>query len=202
MKSRPWRRRTIPDCTYNGRSAERSSPDHRAEVSSMLRSATMRAFIGCFGLLAGCERLPMDPTTLEVGTAASSIDGEAWTSSEATWVSNGDGVQINTAEAGGWWITLVAQQTEDGVTVGDAVDADAQAKVLPARVTLHDGAAGGFATLYRTEGGSLTTAAGGGTLWLTHADDDEIQGCFEFDATDRDGERVAVRRGGFRATPL
>lgn len=170
----------------------------------MLFSATTRALLsaGFLASLAACDRLPLDPTTLDAGTASGSIDGQPWSSPEATWVSNGDGLQINTAQADGWWITLVAQKTEDGVAVRDALDAASGDPTLRERITLLDGEAGGFATLYRTEGGSLTTSDGGGTLWLTHADDDEIQGSFEFDATDREGERVAVRRGGFRATPL
>ena len=170
----------------------------------MLFSETTRAIIlsGSLVLLTACDRLPMDPTTLEAGTASASIDGQPWSSRKATWVSTGDSLQINTMQAGGWWITLVAQRTEEGVSIREAIEAASGDPDARERIPLLDGDAGGFATLYRTEGSSLTTADGGGTLWITQANDNEIQGCFEFDAIDREGEQVAVRRGGFRSAPL
>jgi hypothetical protein len=150
-------------------------------------------------LFAGaCTPLPLDPTTLAPGAASANIDGASWATTEATWTEAGSSIQINTGSADGWWITLVASTTEDGEAALDQLER----RKFPMVFTLADSGAGAFATLYPAEGGSYSTNAAGGTLWITGSPDSGLQGSFEFDAVDRDDQIVPVRRGGFWADPL
>ncbi|MFZ5477873.1 MAG: hypothetical protein ACOZNI_13950 [Myxococcota bacterium] len=123
----------------------------------------------------------------EAGTAAALVDGEDWTGPGATWLWQGESLQINTVGAGDWWLSLVAQTTRDGDTLAAAVDAGA----FPVDVSLTDG---GWATFYPPSGASYSSREGSGELVVAEVDGDTLRACFSFEAVS-DGETVTVEAG-------
>ncbi len=133
--------------------------------------------------------------SLEAGGVVGTIDGAAW-STTATWLWQGESLQINADPADGWRFSLVGQLADSGETVKAAVDAGS----FPVTVPL--GEAGAWALVYPTDGDSYHTAnAAGGTLTITDVADD-LTGCFAFDAATDGGEAVSITDGSLRAVPF
>jgi hypothetical protein len=137
-----------------------------------------------------------DVASLQPGEASAAVDGAPWTS-VATWVWQGESLQLNTTSAGGWRLTLVAQEAADGSTVLAAVEAGA----FPVEVALSE-AGGGWALAYPDAGASLSTDAGSGTLTLSALSGEVLDACFAFEAASQDGASVRVEEGRARATPF
>ena len=117
------------------------------------------------------------------------VDGAAWQSS-GQWFAAGDSLQIVTDLNDGWRLSMVAQQTDDGQDIMDALYAGA----FPLQVALTVGTEGGWALLYPDEGDSWATQEGGDGLLTLAAMDDHLQGCFSFQAQ-RDDEWITVDDG-------
>lgn len=152
--------------------------------------------LACDGASGSDGACTPDPA-LASGTAAATLDGAAWTTS-ATWLWQGESVQINADPADGWRFSLVGQLTDAGDTVQAAADAGA----FPITVPL--GTSGGWVTVFPTEGGDgsyHTKNAAGGTLTITEVGD-ELAGCFDFSAGTEAGDAVELTSGSVRATLL
>lgn len=150
----------------------------------------------CAGGPSGTPATCDVPADLDAGAATAVLDGTAWEST-ATWVAQGESVQVNAAPADGWHVTLVARTTDDGETVKAALDAGA----FPVVVTLSDDG-GGFATVYPADGDSYASDGGGGTLSITAFDGDVLDACFSFDAASDGGDPLPVTEGAVRASPF
>lgn len=121
------------------------------------------------------------PTGTAVGSVTATVDGSSWTAGGVQANESGDGLQFTSEVADGWRITLVAQETDDGVGVLDALE------VGNATVTLEN-EGGGFAVMYPAEGaGSYSTNDGGGTAVIAR-DGDRIDACFSFTAGGSEGD--------------
>jgi hypothetical protein len=152
---------------------------------------TLAAGCGSAAGSSSCGAEAIDPGVIEA-----TVDGESWEGGAATWMLAGASLQINSASAGGWWLSAVAQTTVDGAGVGDALAAGD----LPAEVDLPESGAGGWATFYPDSGDSYSTKlAAGGTLTLVKQDGADLLGCFAFVAANGAGDEVTVESGRFRA---
>ena len=136
-----------------------------------------------------------DASALEVGSMSATVDGAEWTSA-ATWMWQGESLQITTEAADGWRFTFVAQTTSDGTTVKTAA-----AAALPVEVSLTD-AGGGWVLAYPDSGDSLTSDLGGGSLNISASDDTTLQACFSFDAANDGGDALTVAGGAVNAEPF
>lgn len=140
-----------------------------------------------------------DASGVESGTADATVDGEEWSAAAATWTLAGSSLQLNTEPAGGWRMSLVAQDTSDGASAEDALAAAS----FPIAFTVKTGEEGGFATFYPTDGSSfVTNNAEGGELTVSGMDGDELMGCFAFEAATDEGDVVTIEAGEIRAVPL
>ncbi len=140
------------------------------------------------------EKNPCNANTSEEGTVDAAINGVPWSSS-AQWNLAGSGMQITSADNGGYRLTLVALLDTDGRSAEDALAA------LPATFPLSGD--GGSATLTPDGGDSASTSKGaGGSLSLTEQQSGGLLGCFSFDAGTSSGESIRVEEGSFWATEL
>jgi hypothetical protein len=131
------------------------------------------------------------PAGTAVGSVTAQVDGAPWTAGGVQATESGDGIQLTSAVGGGWRLTLVAQTTEDGTGVLDALELGA------ATVTLESGE-GGFAVLYPDSGaGSYSTNDGGGVAVLVR-EGDRIDACFSFTAGGAEGD-ISVTGGQLSA---
>jgi hypothetical protein len=135
-----------------------------------------------------------DADALAVGTISATVDGAEWTSA-ATWMWQGESLQITTDAADGWRFTFVAQTTSDGTTVKTAA-----AAALPVEVALTD-AGGGWVLAYPDDGDSLSSDMGGGTLSISASDEATLQACFSFDAGN-EASSLTVAGGTVNAEPF
>lgn len=145
------------------------------------------ALLASSSLLA-CGDETCEPQGLAEGDVVGTVDGEAWTGAGASWSVAGDGVQVTTAEGGGWRLTLVASADEEGQGVAAAL-VDGESLVVP----LGDES---FAALYPTgvAGSYATQAAGDGEAVLTRTGD-SVAACFSFTASAADGTAVELTGG-------
>jgi hypothetical protein len=161
-----------------------------------MRLAPFLLLLACAGgnaSSASCD----DADPLDAGAIAATVDGAAWAST-ATWVWQGESLQIDAAPADGWSFTLVAQTTADGATVKAGIDAGA----FPIEVSLADGG-GGWGRGHPSDGDPyITDDAEGGTLTLSALDGDALLGCFDFVAGDGGRKSVEVSDGALHAAPF
>ncbi len=139
-------------------------------------------------LSLACGPRPCDVGDLASGSLLATVDGLSWSATGASWSESGDGVQIITADEGGWRLTLVAQLTADGEAVLGALEDGKEVEVPMG--------SGSFAALYPS-GESISYAAKeaeDGQVRLRR-EGDELQACFEFTATAAD-ESIATLDGG------
>jgi len=133
--------------------------------------------------------------TLEPGTVTGRINGDRWQTAEGLWFEAGTSLQINTSSTGGWALSIVIQKSDDGVLATDALDAEE----FPIEFTLAESGAGGWALAYPEEGSpeSSAEAEEPGFLTISNRVEDDIFGCFEFNAGT--GETaVTLTNGSFR----
>lgn len=150
---------------------------------SLLLMALLPTFVACD---PGCGYAP----DLTPGAVEGSIGGSDWTPEAATWMLTATGLQVNAPPASGWRMTMVAQVTEQGQSVVDAVDSDA----FPFTVELLTGQEGGFATLNPQSGDTYSTGnSKGGWVSFDAREGDALFGCFTFKASDN---RDTVRAKG------
>lgn len=144
-------------------------------------------------LLMACGARPCDVDDLQGGDLAATVDGLGWAGTGTTWSESGTGVQIITADADGWRMTLVAQLTEGGEEVLTALDGGKQVEV-----PFGDGS---FAALYPS-GESFSYAAKEATDGSVRLrlDGSELQACFAFTAIAADDSSVSVEDGALRAS--
>lgn len=147
----------------------------------------MRWFLLGLLPLSACG-LPCN-TDLPLGQIEANIDGDPWTS-EATFRFAGDGLQVNTVSADGWFLTFALQRTTDGATLAAAMDLG----VEPIDVEVGGSS---FVSVYPGEGSSYRTEDHGRVEFHSY-DETSVLACFEFDAKGDDGA-VNVRRGTFHA---
>lgn len=151
-----------------------SSPGGAPGGGGVSRAGMMLLLLACAAgssSQAVCE----DGAALDAGVVTATLDGADWEST-ATWVMGGESLQVNAAAFDGWSLTLVAQTTVDGVAITDALDAGS----YPVNVDLGpDG--GGWVLAYPSDGDSLSSDSGGGTLSFSAFDGDTLQACFSFD---------------------
>lgn len=132
------------------------------------------------------------PPALDAGTVSASVDGAAWTATEATWTPSGTAIQLNTVLAEGWRLTLVMNNAVPDLEAGET-------PII--REMTADGSEA-WALLYPEAGGSYSSKDGiGGSAVVSSVDGDEIVGCFAFEGVGSGGT-VAVEDGYFRALPL
>lgn len=152
------------------------------------------SLVGCDGGSGPAGTCTPD-AALDPGTAAATVDGAAW-STAATWMWQGESLQINADPADGWRFSLVGQLTEAGGTVKAAADAGEFPIVVPL------GQTGGWVTVFPTDGDSYHSGnADGGSLTITDIGD-ELAGCFDFGAGSDAGETVDMADGTVRAALL
>jgi hypothetical protein len=150
-----------------------------------------RLIVVAFPLLAACGAC--DAASLASGVTDGGVDGAGFTTSDTTWDRAGTGVQIFAGSDGNWTLTIIGQVAEDGVAVGDAVEAN----TFPIEVELV-GSGTGFATVYPADGStSFTSNGGSGHMTIDDLDNGELVGCFEFSAVGDDGS--VGGKGAFRA---
>lgn len=144
-------------------------------------------------LQLACGGDTCEPQGLADGAVTATVDGAAWAGSGATWSVAGDGVQLTTAEADGWRLTLVAAEDEEGQGVAAAL-VDGESLVVPL-------GEGSFAALYPTgvAGSYATEAVGDGDAVLTRTGD-VVAACFSFTASAADGTTVDLSGGELVAT--
>ena len=134
-----------------------------------------------------------DGAALDAGVVTATLDGAAWESA-ATWVMGGESMQVNAAAADGWSLTLVAQTTVEGEAITDALGAGS----YPVNVDLGpDG--GGWVLAYPSDGDSLSSDSGGGTLSFSEFDGAALQACFSFDVAN-DHAALSASDGAVNAT--
>jgi hypothetical protein len=158
-------------------------------------------FCALFTLALGCaaaedENNPCTVGELDGGAASASVGGTRWVT-EGSWSWTADGVQIVLDEAVGFQMTLKLNTVEGGDTIRDAVDGDA----WPAKVSFSGDSGTASVRENRTNGlASYGTnqPGGGGHLWLSAADEQTLEACFEFDAASDDGSVVDVTDGELR----
>jgi hypothetical protein len=144
--------------------------------------------------LYGCGGECRAPTELLGGTLEGSLDGVAWSASDATWAEAGSAVQINHTMVDDHMLSIVLNSASDTQAVLDLLAAEA----LPFEVLLGEGDAGGWAVVY-TPGGSYSTGnASGGSLTIADRDGDQLLGCLHFEAATNDGESIVFEDGLFR----
>lgn len=137
-----------------------------------------------------CASDPVDGVT-------ATVNGDPWTASGPTWSDSGGVVHLLNSDQGAGWFSVVAELTVEGVGLGDALDAGE----FPIEVTLKTGDEGGFAIWYTEDGDSYaTTQGGGGTLYLSALDGDQLTGCMSFTAGPSGGN-VIFEDGRFTAGP-
>lgn len=136
-----------------------------------------------------------DADALTAGSVVATLDGAAW-SSTATWLWQGDSLQVNTATADGWRFSIVAQTLAEDTTIKSAADAGS----FPIEVQLAEGG-GGWALAYPDDGDSLTTGLGGGTLTLSALEGDALYACFSFEAASA-ATTLSAESGAFNAEPF
>lgn len=139
-------------------------------------------------LTLACGPRPCDVGDLASGSLLATVDGLSWSGSGATWSESGDGVQIITADQGGWRMTLVVQLSADGEPVLDALE-DGKGVEAPL-------GNGSFAALYPS-GESISYAAkeaDDGQVRLLR-EGENLQACFEFTATAADESTVTLDEG-------
>jgi hypothetical protein len=137
---------------------------------------------------------PCDASGLAAGEITAQVDGAAWQGGAATWGMAGSSLQLNSASAGDWWLSAVAQETVDGL------DLEAALASLPAEIELAPDGLTGWATFYPASGDSFSTKqASGGLLVLDAVEGGELTGCLSFTAADASGVEVVVREGRFKA---
>lgn len=146
----------------------------------------------CLLALPACGGSPCDTEDLAEGDVEATVDGVAWAGSGATWSVAGDGVQITTADADGWRVTLVAAQDSEGQGVATALVDGAELTV-----PLGDGS---FAALYPSgvAGSYAANEEGSGELTLTRQGD-RVGACFSFTGTAADGTGVELLDGRLAA---
>jgi hypothetical protein len=128
----------------------------------------------------------------EAGAASAVVNGGDWTGGDATWMRQGStSAQINTANAGAGWLSIVAQTTTEGEDVLVAIDAGA----FPVTVSLVDG---GWATFYPSSGASFSSKEGAGELVIADVVEGGLMACFTFTASGDDGT-VEVDAGTIHA---
>lgn len=156
-------------------------------------------------LLAGCTGGPdpgevctVDDATITPGRAAATLDGEPWEPVGVTWTYVGDDVQMNAPPSNGWQLSMVARTDRDGVSVREGIEAAA----FPVHVALEGDA--GFATLYPSDGASLSTSnTTGGDLQILRLDaDNGLVACFSFEAASDEGNVATLEDGQMRANPM
>ncbi len=150
----------------------------------------------CAGDEGGPASTCTDADSLAEGVVTATVSGSTW-ESDATWLWQGESVQITAAAADGWNITFVGRTLADGTTVKAAADAGS----FPIEVVLAEGG-GGWALAYPSDGDSYSTDAGSGTLVLTGLADDVLAACFDFVAARENGDEVEVVDGAVRAVPF
>lgn len=131
---------------------------------------------------AGAGEGSCTPTGRTPGTLAAQVDGASWQTDGVQQTGSGDGVQITSGVGDGWRLTLVAQASDSGSGVLDALDNG------PVVVVLEEGS-GNFAVLYPDAGGtSYSTNSGGGEAVLTrNTAAGTLDACFSFEAGGADG---------------
>lgn len=164
-----------------------------------MRTATLAFLLSlplaaCTGEPVGDGTCTPDPA-LDAGMAVATVDGAAWSTS-ATWLWQGESLQVNAAPADGWSFSLVGQSTADGETVKAAADAGSFPITLP---LAQDGA---WVTVYPTDGDSYHTGnADGGSVTITDLGDN-LTACFAFAAGTDGGDTVEFIDGSVLALPF
>ena len=122
--------------------------------------------VACTGRPDPGEVCTVDDAAITPGRGLGTLDGEPWEPAGVTWI------------YAGWQLTLVARTDRDGVAVSEAMAAGD----FPVHVALSGD--DGFATLYPSDGDSLTTTnTDVGDLQLLRLDaDNGLVACFSFEA--------------------
>ncbi len=147
--------------------------------------------------LAACQ--PCNPqASLTPGTVIARINDSRWQAKKGVWFESGTSVNLETETSGEWAISMVAQKTDDGTDASEALEAEE----FPIEFTLGDAGDGAWALAWPSLGAALSSADALEAGWFTIANrqDDDLLGCFEFDAGT--GETTATVVNGTFRIPL
>ena len=124
--------------------------------------------------------------------AVATVDQAPWATDSMDFVWSGESLQLVSDTVDGVRISLVLQQTVDGLTPSEAD--------TPMIFDLTNGA---FALLYPESESSLTSNNGSGEAFITLLSSDRVAACFEFSAVSGDGSQSStVSSGRLLASPL
>lgn len=132
-----------------------------------------------------------DPDGVDAGTGAAIIDGQEWHTTDVLWSWAGDSVQVTTADADGWRLTVVASASDPSLTDVLATDATARIPI----------GSGSFIAAYPSgsTGSYAAREEGDGDLLLTRAGD-LLSVCFDATAYADDDTSVQLTDGRLAAT--
>ncbi len=146
--------------------------------------------------LYGCGGECRAPDDLGSGTLEGSLDGAAWSTSDATWAETGEQLLIGHSMVDGIMMSAVIHTTADSRPVQDLLEREE----FPFDVILGEGEDGGWVTVYR-EGETAsfhTQNAAGGTLTIASREGDDLLGCLHFSAATNEGDSVGFEDGFFQ----
>lgn len=139
-------------------------------------------------LLLACGAGDCNTEDLAQGAVEATVDGAAWAGSGAQWSWAGDSVQISTAEADGWRLTVVA-----ATDIGGSVLSQVLVDGAEVEVELGEGS---FIAAYPTgvAGSYAANEAGDGSISIAR-DGDALSVCFDATGTASDGSTVQFSGG-------
>jgi hypothetical protein len=129
--------------------------------------------------LAACNPCTV-PDSLQPGAVVARAGGSRWQAKDGIWFEEGTNVSIESESTDGWAISIVATMTDDGTAASEALAAEE----FPIEFTVADAGAGAWALATPTLGGPLTSADApeAGYLTIANRQEDDLLGCFAFDA--------------------
>ena len=150
--------------------------------------------------LQACSDECQAPDDLAAGSLEATIDGQAWSTTAASWSATGSSLNVNVDRTEGYTISMVVQSAIDTRNVLDLIDQDD----FPIEITLGEGEDGGWAVVY-VEGQSTsysTTEGAGGSMTIAERSGDQLMGCVAFAANTNDGDAFVLADGFFNLTPF
>ncbi len=141
-----------------------------------------------------------DFESLNNGEMRGELNGEEWTPAETEWVISGSSVQLTTSTDNGWRLSIVAQRTVNGDSLGEKILKEGELEIdLSAE-------GGGWVVAYPASGPSFSTRSdGNGSLLISNSaeaiEEGILQACIEFEAKSGD-EKLELKDGVIRANQL
>jgi hypothetical protein len=153
------------------------------------------ALIPVVVLSQGCSDVCPGSNDLGSGVLEGTLDGQAWTTTDAAWAEAGASLQLGHSMVDGVMMSIVINSASDTQPVQDLLEREE----LPFDVILGEGEDGGWVTVYRDGSTSSfhTQNAAGGIMTFAAREGDDLLGCMHFEAATNDGDSISFEDGLF-----